>query len=169
MAVKIRLRRMGRRNLPQYRLVVMDSRARRDGRSIEVLGHYNPIAQPAEFKIKEDRALEWLRKGAKMSDTVKSLLKRQGILEKVTGVKYAVSQPDQEQVSKKVKKRQAKKEALAVKAEETPPADEAEVKQAPPADEAEVKQAPAEAAPQAEEASAEQPTEKDEAAEQSTE
>lgn len=158
MAVKIRLRRMGRRNFPQYRLVVMDSRARRDGRSIEVLGHYNPIAQPAEFKIQEDRALEWLRKGAKMSDTVKSLLKRQGILEKFTGVKYAVSQPDQEQISKKVKKRQAKKEALAVKLEETPPAEEAEVKQVP-----------AEAAPQAEEASVEQPTEKDEAVEPSTE
>lgn len=116
MAVKIRMRRMGNRNNPYYRLVVADSRARRDGPSVEVLGFYNPVRQPVEFSIKEDRALYWLQQGAKMSDTVKSLFKRQGILEKFTGVQYASLKNESETISKKAK-RKVRQAAAAPEAE----------------------------------------------------
>ncbi|HAN94235.1 MAG: 30S ribosomal protein S16 [Limnochordia bacterium] len=82
MAVKIRLKRMGAKKRPFYRLVVADSRAARDGAFIESIGYYNPIAEPAEIEIDEEKALDWLRKGAQPSETAKSLLKRTGILEK---------------------------------------------------------------------------------------
>ncbi len=82
MAVKIRLRRMGSKKRPFYRVVVADSRSPRDGRFIEELGYYNPISEPAEVKIDVQKAQEWLSKGAQPSDTVKSLLKNAGALEK---------------------------------------------------------------------------------------
>src|SRR5690606_39153023 len=82
MAVKIRLKRMGAKKRPFYRLVVADSRAARDGAFIESIGYYNPIAEPAEIEIDEEKALDWLRKGAQPSETAKSPLKRTGILEK---------------------------------------------------------------------------------------
>lgn len=82
MAVRIRLKRMGAKKRPFYRLVVADSRAARDGAFIESIGYYNPIAEPAEIEIDEEKALDWLRKGAQPSETAKSLLKRTGILEK---------------------------------------------------------------------------------------
>ncbi|WP_416826872.1 30S ribosomal protein S16 [Ectobacillus polymachus] len=82
MAVKIRLKRMGATKSPFYRVVVADSRSPRDGRFIEEIGFYNPVAQPAEVKIDEERALEWLKNGAKPSDTVRNILSNQGILEK---------------------------------------------------------------------------------------
>jgi small subunit ribosomal protein S16 len=80
MAVRIRLRRMGAKKRPFYRIVVADSRAPRDGRFIEEVGFYNPIAQPAEIKVDAEKAKEWLAKGAQPSDTVRSILKNQGIL-----------------------------------------------------------------------------------------
>lgn len=80
MAVRIRLRRMGAKKRPFYRIVVADSRAPRDGRFIEEVGFYNPIAQPAEIKVDTEKAKEWLAKGAQPSDTVRSILKNQGIL-----------------------------------------------------------------------------------------
>jgi len=135
MAVKIRLTRKGNRNHPFYRLVVMDSRQRRDGRFIEVLGYYDPLRTPAQFKVEEQRALEWLKKGAKMSDTVKSLFKRQGVLEKFTGVHYASLKNDGETLSKKARKRAAAKEkALAEKAAEPAAAQEAAPTQEPAED-----------------------------------
>ncbi|HHT41981.1 MAG TPA: 30S ribosomal protein S16 [Firmicutes bacterium] len=82
MAVKIRLKRMGAKKKPFYRLVVADSRAARDGAFIETLGYYNPIADPVELEIDEEKALDWLRKGARPSDTAKSLLKRTGVMDK---------------------------------------------------------------------------------------
>ncbi|QNO16382.1 30S ribosomal protein S16 [Alkalicella caledoniensis] len=82
MAVKIRLRRMGSKKRPFYRVVVADSRSPRDGRFIEEIGYYNPISEPAEVKIDVEKAQEWLGKGAQPSDTVKSLLKNAGALEK---------------------------------------------------------------------------------------
>lgn len=82
MAVKIRLKRMGATKSPFYRVVVADSRSPRDGRFIEEIGFYNPVAQPAEVKIDEERALQWLQNGAKPSDTVRNILSNQGILEK---------------------------------------------------------------------------------------
>lgn len=82
MAVKIRLKRMGAKKSPFYRLVVADSRAPRDGRFIEEIGYYNPTAQPAEVKIDEDRALKWLKNGAQPSDTVRNLLSKAGVMKK---------------------------------------------------------------------------------------
>ena len=74
--VKIRLRRMGAKKAPFYRVVVADSRFPRDGRFIEEIGTYNPLTNPAEIKIDTERALDWMKKGAQPTDTVKSLLKR---------------------------------------------------------------------------------------------
>ncbi|EZP78013.1 30S ribosomal protein S16 [Geobacillus stearothermophilus] len=88
MAVKIRLKRMGAKKKPFYRIVVADSRSPRDGRFIETIGTYNPVAEPAEIKIDEELALKWLQNGAKPSDTVRNLLSKQGILEKFHNLKY---------------------------------------------------------------------------------
>ena len=85
MAVKLRLRRGGARNQPRYRIVAADSRSPRDGRFIEVIGHYNPTRQPAEFAINEELALKWLRRGAQPTETVATLLKQQGIMAKLAG------------------------------------------------------------------------------------
>ena len=79
MAVKIRLRRMGAKKQPFYRVVVADSRYPRDGRCIEEIGTYNPMVDPAEIKIDSEKATEWVKKGAQPTDTVKSLFKRAGI------------------------------------------------------------------------------------------
>ncbi len=82
MSVKIRLRRMGAKKRPFYRVVVADSRAARDGRFIETLGYYNPCVEPNELKIDADRARHWLGCGAQPSDTAAALLKKQGLLER---------------------------------------------------------------------------------------
>lgn len=86
MATKIRLRRMGAKKRPFYRVVVADARSPRDGRFIEEIGYYDPATNPATIKIDEEKALKWLADGARPSDTVKSLLQKQGIM-----VKYAES------------------------------------------------------------------------------
>ena len=78
MAVHIRLRRTGTTRKPAYRVVVADSRAARDGKFIEVLGHYNPLTNPPTVKIQVERAQEWIKKGAQPSNTVKNLLARAG-------------------------------------------------------------------------------------------
>ncbi|MDP9728465.1 30S ribosomal protein S16 [Alicyclobacillus tolerans] len=82
MAVKIRLKRMGAKKAPFYRLVVAESRSPRDGRFIEEIGTYNPLKDPAEISINEERALHWLSTGAQPSDTVRHLLSKQGVLKK---------------------------------------------------------------------------------------
>jgi small subunit ribosomal protein S16 len=78
--VKIRLKRMGATKRPFYRLVVADSRSPRDGRFIEEIGVYDPIARPATVRIDEERVRDWMRKGARPSDTARKLLEQQGIL-----------------------------------------------------------------------------------------
>lgn len=80
MAVKIRLRRMGAKKAPFYRVVVADSRYPRDGRFIEEIGIYNPMTQPADIKIDADKAKKWIANGAQPTDTVKDILKKEGIL-----------------------------------------------------------------------------------------
>lgn len=80
MAVKIRLRRMGAKKAPFYRVVVADSRYPRDGRFIEEIGYYNPLKEKPEIKIDADKAKDWIAKGAQPTDTVKALLKKNGIL-----------------------------------------------------------------------------------------
>jgi small subunit ribosomal protein S16 len=81
--VKIRLHRMGRRNRPIYRVVVADSRSPRDGKFVDIIGHYNPLTDPATISIDEEKALKWLRYGAQPTDTVRSLLGKLGIMDKV--------------------------------------------------------------------------------------
>ncbi|MFQ9177401.1 MAG: 30S ribosomal protein S16 [Christensenellaceae bacterium] len=80
MAVKIRLRRMGSKKNPFYRVVVADSRSPRDGRFIEELGYYNPLTK--ETKIDNEKAADWIKKGAQPTDTVRALLKKNGAIEK---------------------------------------------------------------------------------------
>ena len=78
--VKIRLRRMGAKKKPFYRIVVADSRSPRDGRSIEEVGTYNPLTDPAEITVKVDRVQEWIKNGAQPTETVRALLKKAGAL-----------------------------------------------------------------------------------------
>ena len=77
--VSIRLRRMGSNRRPAYRVVVADSRSPRDGRFIEIIGHYNPLTEPPTIHIERDKANAWLKKGAQPSNTVKHLLARAGL------------------------------------------------------------------------------------------
>jgi small subunit ribosomal protein S16 len=81
--VKIRLKRMGAKKRPFYRLVVADSRSPRDGRFIELLGYYDPLTEPAKVQVDADKVREWMRKGARPSDAARDLLVREGILAKV--------------------------------------------------------------------------------------
>lgn len=85
MSVKIRLKRMGAKKAPFYRLVVADSRSPRDGRFIEEIGYYDPTTEPSTVKIDEEKAMKWLKTGAQPSDTVRSLLKRTGVMDKIEG------------------------------------------------------------------------------------
>lgn len=80
MSVKIRLRRVGAKKAPSYRVVVADSRSPRDGRFIEEIGHYSPAAAKPEFFVDKDKAMSWLEKGAEPSDTVLALFRQEGIL-----------------------------------------------------------------------------------------
>ncbi len=80
MAVKIRLRRMGAKKAPFYRVIVADSRDPRDGKFVEEIGYYNPLTEPAEIKIDAEKAEKWLNSGAQPTDTVKALLKKSGIV-----------------------------------------------------------------------------------------
>ena len=89
MAVKIRLKRMGAKKNPFYRIVVADSRAPRDGRFIEILGNYDSTKEPAIVNVDEEKVLDWMNKGAQPTDTVKSLLKKQGIMAKFDAAKRA--------------------------------------------------------------------------------
>ena len=82
MAVKLRLKRMGAKKQPFYRIVAADSRAKRDGRFIEVVGTYNPLTDPAEIKIDEEVAMKWLKEGALPTDTAKNLLSKAGVVKK---------------------------------------------------------------------------------------
>ena len=80
MSVKIRLRRMGAKKAPFYRVVVADSRYPRDGRFIEEVGYYNPLTEPAEIKLDAEKIEKWIANGAQPTDTVKALLKKNGVL-----------------------------------------------------------------------------------------
>ena len=92
MAVKIRLKRMGAKKAPFYRIVVADSRSPRDGRIIESIGFYDSTVQPATVKIDEEKALSWMAKGAQPTDTVKSLFSKDGIIAKYAEAKAKKSE-----------------------------------------------------------------------------
>jgi small subunit ribosomal protein S16 len=105
--VRIRLRRVGKRKQPHYRVVVADQRSPRDGRFIEIIGQYNPLTNPSEINLDADKALEWLRKGAEPSGSVRALLKRTGV--------WSTFVADKGPAPKKVKKHKetAKNKAVA--------------------------------------------------------
>ena len=81
MSVKIRLKRMGMKKMPFYRVVVADERSPRDGRFIEEIGYYNPMTEPATIKIDAEKAQAWLKNGAQPTDTARTLLKKSGVIE----------------------------------------------------------------------------------------
>lgn len=91
--VKLRLTRVGKKKQPSYRLVAADSRKPRDGRFIEILGHYNPMVEPKTLVIKEERILEWLSKGAQPTEALKRLLVRDGLWKKHTGKDFVYPAP----------------------------------------------------------------------------
>ena len=122
--VRIRLRRVGKRKQPVYRVVVADSHSPRDGRFIEIIGQYQPLTNPSQINIDTDKALEWLRKGAKPSESVTALLKRVGIWSTFVADKGPPPKPP------KRKKAAAKREAEAAKA--AAEAEAAQAKEAPP-------------------------------------
>lgn len=84
MAVKIRLRRMGAKKNPFYRIIVADSRAPRNGRFIDEIGYYNPLTEPKTVKIDDEKATKWLNDGAKPTDTVNRLFRESGLYDKIT-------------------------------------------------------------------------------------
>ena len=107
MSVKIRLKRMGAKKRPFYRVVIADSRSPRDGRFIETVGTYNPIAQPAEITLDEDKILAWLNNGAQPSETVRNLLSHAGILAKfaeATAAKKSAAEKPAASVAKPTEK-----------------------------------------------------------------
>ena len=79
--LKIRLRRMGAKKAPFYRIVVADSRAPRDGAFVEEIGYYNPLPDPAEIKVDNEKAQQWIKNGAQPTDTVRGLLKKSGAIQ----------------------------------------------------------------------------------------
>lgn len=90
MAVKIRLKRMGNKNRPFYRLMVADSRFPRDGRFLEILGYYDPTKEPVVLEIHREKTLKWLQQGAQMSETARSLLKKKGVYQEFQAIKAGV-------------------------------------------------------------------------------
>lgn len=96
MSTTIRLTRMGRKKRPFYRLVVLDSRKRRDGAYLANLGYYNPFTEPHTVELNDGDIISWLQKGATLSDTAKSLLRREGVLYKLSLIKAGTSEADVE-------------------------------------------------------------------------
>ena len=92
MAVIIRLRRIGSKKRPFYRLVVTEEKYQRDGRFIEILGYYNPKVEPPDVNLKEDKIVSWIKKGAKVSDQVRSLLRSAGVLKRLHAEKYGITE-----------------------------------------------------------------------------
>ena len=182
MATKIRLKRIGRRNRPFYRIIIIDSRKRRDGSAIEQVGWYNPIESNKEknYVLKEDRILEWLKLGAQVTDPVNKLMKRSGLAYRWHLMKQGLSEKEidkaveewkkerdkviQERIkANKVKKEKLKAEKAAAKVAEETPAEETPAEQAPAEEVAE--EAPADEAP-AEEVAEETPAEEEAPAEE---
>lgn len=89
MSVKIRLKRMGSKKRPFYRIVVADSRSPRDGRFIETVGTYNPLTEPEQVTLKEEAIMNWLSNGAQLSDTVRNILSKQGVMKKFHEAKFS--------------------------------------------------------------------------------
>lgn len=163
--LRIRLARVGKKKQPSYRIVVADSRAPRDGAHLKIIGHYDPLTDPARLSVKEDEAVYWLQKGAKPSETAAKLLTRAGVMEKA-GLEPVIYKGPDVPPGKRGKKgeEEAAAPATAAAAAEAPAA-EAEAPAEEPAAEAETpaeESAAEEAEPQAEEpAESEETTEEE--------
>lgn len=124
MSVKIRLRRMGTKGKPFYRVVVADSRSPRDGRFIETIGTYDPRTDPATIKIDEEKALMWMGRGAQATDTTQALLKKQGLVDKFlaskTGAAPAAAPVEAEEKKPVARKRKTTTTSAEQTAAETP-------------------------------------------------
>lgn len=118
MAVRIRLRRMGAKKRPFYRIVVADARSPREGRFIESLGQYSPIDKPASVKVNEERVYYWLKNGALPTDTVNSLLRKIGLLRKWAALKKGVDVSGME-ISNFIQERRKRKKRKAKEVKET--------------------------------------------------
>ena len=97
--VRIRLTRLGKKKQPFYRIVVVDSRKKRDGAYIESIGYYNPLKEPPEIKVDVEKAVGWMMKGAQPSETVRELLSKVGAMKKLHELKYGSSQEKEETVT----------------------------------------------------------------------
>jgi len=151
--VKIRLRRMGAKKRPFYRLVVADSRSPRDGRFIEQLGIYDPLSEPATIRIDEDKVKQWLSHGAQPSEAARSLLRREGILPAVIPTGPPKKSPASKKAEKAAKAAEAAGPAPVETKVEAPAAEEGEAAAA----EAEVESQAVDEAPEAEAPEAEAP------------
>lgn len=89
MAVKIRLTRLGAKKKPFYRIIVADSHSPRNGRFIEIIGNYDPTKEPAVVNVDEEKAIDWMMKGAQPTDTVRSLLSKKGVMAKYDAAKHS--------------------------------------------------------------------------------
>ncbi len=160
MSVKIRLTRMGRKKVPFYRIVAIDSHKRRDGKYLEKIGTYNPLTQPEQVNIDRDLALKWLKNGAIPSDTVRSMFSREGIMFEMDLRKRGLSE---EQIAEEMKKWEAlqrerikKREAMEAQAKrEKEKTEPEEKKAAPQAEEQEAEPEEKKTVPQTEEQEAE--------------
>ncbi len=95
--VRIRLTRMGKRNRPFYRIVVVDQRKKRDGAYIESLGYYDPVRDPAEMNVNVEKAVEWILKGAQPSKTVRDIFRKFGVMKRVHELKYGEKEEETEE------------------------------------------------------------------------
>jgi small subunit ribosomal protein S16 len=118
LAVRIRLRRMGAKKRPFYRIVVADARSPREGRFIEALGQYSPIDKPASVKVNEERVYYWLKNGALPTDTVNSLLRKIGLLRKWAALKKGVDVSGME-ISNFIQERRKRKKRKTKEVKET--------------------------------------------------
>ncbi|MBH0008921.1 30S ribosomal protein S16 [Salinibacterium sp. SWN1162] len=144
MAVKIRLKRMGKIRAPYYRIVVADSRKKRDGRVIEEIGKYHPTEEPSFIEVESERAQYWLSVGAQPSPQVEAILKLTGDWGQFKGDKNAVSTVKVKEAKAEFQADEKKKPVLKPKAEKAEPkAEEAPAAEAPVADEAAAAEAPA--------------------------
>lgn len=143
MSVKIRLKRMGAKGKPFYRVVVADSRSPRDGRFIETLGYYDPLTDPATVKIDEEKALKWMGRGAQPTDTAAALLKKQGVTAKFLAAKAGTAAPVEVEVVVEKKKAAPRKKKTETATEQVAAEPEAQAVAVEP--EAAVEEQPAEA------------------------
>ena len=155
MALRIRLRRMGRKKAPHYRIVVAESSMPRDGRFVEILGHYNPTTSPETLVVNRDKALGWVAKGATPTDTVSSLFRRAGVYAPAPTVVETVTETVKETAKKAVRTAKSAAASVVETAEEAPA--EAAAAEAPAAEAPAAEEAPAaDEAPAAETATEEQ-------------